>query len=263
MDNPVQLNLDLVSLEVGGLQILFDVSFKAYEGEILALIGPNGAGKTSLLNCISGIYHATQGQVLFDGQDISGAKSHQVAGLGIARTFQHVELFEHMTVLQNLLVGRHQKLKKGILSNCFFWGKTRMEEIANRRVVEEIIEFLELEKYRNAEALSLAYGLQKIVGLGRALAMEPCILLMDEPSAGMNRQEKEDLARFILRIKHEMRISIIWVEHDMQLVGDLADRIVVLNFGNKIAEGKAETVLNDQAVIDAYLGAKASDFCVE
>ncbi len=258
MDNSDQLHLDSVSLAIGGLNILFDVSLTSNTGELLALIGPNGAGKTSLLNCISGIYHPTEGEILFKGNDIAGFKSHYVAHLGIARTFQHVELFRHMSVLDNLMVGRHLKMKRGLLSNGIFWGKTKTEEIKNRQVVEEIIEFLELEKFRKTDALSLGFGLQKIVGLGRALAMEPEILLLDEPSAGMNRQEKEDLARFILRIKYEIGIAMIWVEHDMQLVGDLADRAVVLNFGNKIAEGPPDKVLNDPEVIKAYIGTRAS-----
>ena len=253
------LQLDSVSLAIGGLNILFDVALESQSGELLALIGPNGAGKTSLLNCISGIYHPTGGAILFNGRNIAGSKSHRVAQLGIARTFQHVELFRHMSVLENLMVGRHLKMKKGLFSNGIFWGKTKSEEINNRKVVEEIIEFLEFEKFRKTDALSLGFGLQKIVGLGRALAMEPEILLLDEPSAGMNRQEKEDLARFILRIKYEIGITMIWVEHDMQLVGDLADRAIVLNFGNKIAEGSPEKVLNDPEVIKAYIGTRAAE----
>jgi len=254
MGNPAHLLMDSISLSIGGLDILLDVSLKSNKGELLALIGPNGAGKTSLLNCISGIYHPSTGEILLNGKDIAGSKSHDVAKMGIARTFQHVELFRHMSVLENLMVGRHLKMSSGVLSNGIFWGKTKNEEIKNREIVEEIIEFLELEKFRKTDALSLGFGLQKIVGLGRALAMEPQILLLDEPSAGMNRQEKEDLARFILRIKHEVRITMIWVEHDMQLVGDLADRIVVLNFGNKIAEGPPEEVLKDPDVVKAYIG---------
>ncbi len=255
MAETVHLRLDSVKFRVRGLQILTDISLNSYRGCLLALIGPNGAGKTSLLNCISGIYPPSEGRVLLEDKDIGGLKAHEVAKAGVARTFQHNELFQHMTVLENLLVGRHLKIASGALSNGFFWGRTKREEIESREAVEKVLEFLELEKFRKNEALSLSYGLQKIIGLGRALAMEPGILLLDEPSAGMNRQEKEDLARFILRIKYEIGITMIWVEHDMQLVADLADRIVVLNFGHKLAEGDPQDVLNDQQVISAYLGA--------
>jgi len=258
MDSPAHLRLDSINLSIGGLKILSDISLDVYKGDLLAIIGPNGSGKTSLLNCINGIYHPTGGHILFNGHDLARLKPHEAAQIGIARTFQHSELFRHMTVLQNLLVGRHIKINSGLLANGFFWGKTINEEMANREVVEKIIEFLELGKYRKSESSGLPYGIQKIVGLGRALAMDPQILLLDEPSAGMNRPEKEDLARFILRIKYETGMTIIWVEHDMQLVGDLSDRIVVLNFGTKIAEGKPEEVLNDPQVIKTYLGTKAS-----
>jgi branched-chain amino acid transport system ATP-binding protein len=257
MGRPVHLSIDGVSLSIGGLRILDDVSFEVYQGDLLALIGPNGAGKTSLLNCISGIYSPTRGHIHFDGHDLGRLKSHEVAQIGIARTFQLSELFRHMNVLENLLAGRHPKMKSGLLSNGFFWGKTITEEVEHREAVEKIIEFLELGKYRKTQSSILPYGTQKIVGLGRALVMEPRILLLDEPSAGMNRQEKEDIARLILRIKHEIGITIIWVEHDMQLVGDLADRVVVLNFGTKIAEGNPEEVLNDPNVVKTYLGTKA------
>jgi branched-chain amino acid transport system ATP-binding protein len=257
MDSPIHLNIDGVNLSIGGLKILNDISLNIYKGDLFALIGPNGAGKTSLLNCISGIYNPTHGRILFNGHDLAKLKSHEVAQIGIARTFQLTELFRHLDVLQNLLAGRHIKMKSGLLSNCFFWGKTIKEEVAHREVVEKIIDFLELGKYRKSQSSSLPYGTQKIVGLGRALAMEPQVLLLDEPSAGMNRQEKEDMARFILRIKHEIKTTIIWVEHDMQLVGDLADEIAVLNFGTKIAEGKPDHVLNDPMVVKSYLGTKA------
>lgn len=256
MDKPVHLNLDSVSFAVGGLKILSEISMDIYRGELFALIGPNGAGKTSALNCISGIYHPTEGKILFEGIDLVKSKPHEVAEFGIARTFQHVELFRHMTVLENLLIGRHLKIKGGLLSNGIFWGKTIKEEIRQREAVEDIIDFLELKKYRKKIASDLPYGIQKIIGLGRALAIEPQILLLDEPSAGMNRLEKEDLARFMLRIKHEMGMTMIWVEHDMQLVSDLADRIVVLDFGTKIAEGKPDEVLNNPEVIRIYSGSK-------
>jgi branched-chain amino acid transport system ATP-binding protein len=256
MDKSIHLSINQIDLSIGGLKILNDISLNIYKGDLFALIGPNGAGKTSLLNCISGIYNPTRGHILINGHDLAKLKSHEVAQIGIARTFQLSELFRHMNVLENLLAGRHTKMKSGLLSNGFFWGKTIKEEVEHREAVEKVIEFLELGKYRKSQSSSLPYGTQKIVGLGRALAMEPQILLLDEPSAGMNRQEKEDLARFILRIKHDIGITLIWVEHDMQLVGDLADEMAVLNFGTKIAEGKPEEVLNDPRVIKTYLGTK-------
>jgi branched-chain amino acid transport system ATP-binding protein len=256
MGSLVDLHLDGVSLSISGLTILNGISMDVYKGNLTALIGPNGAGKTSLLNCISGIYHPTAGHIIFQGRNLTGLKSHEVAKIGIARTFQHAELFRRMTVLQNILVGRHTKMGRALISNCIFWGKTAKEEVVHREEVEKIIDFLELQRFRKSNASGLPYGIQKIIGLGRALAMEPQILLLDEPSAGMNRQEKEDLARFILRIKHEIGITMIWVEHDMQLVGDLADEMAVLNFGTKIAEGKPEEVLNDPQVIKTYLGTK-------
>jgi branched-chain amino acid transport system ATP-binding protein len=257
MAEAAHLVFEAIHLAIGGLQILTDISFDVPKGCLFALIGPNGAGKTSLLNCISGIYHLTQGRFLLEDKDLTTIKPHQAAHYRIARTFQHAEIFQGMTVLENLLVGRHLKMDQGFFSNCLFWGKNRKEEVRHREAVEQIIEFLELEKYRNSEASSLPYGIQKIVGLGRALAVEPKVLLLDEPSAGMNRGEKEDLARFILRIKHETRITMCWVEHDMQLVGDLADQVVVLNFGTKIAEGIPSEVLQNPQVVKAYLGSQA------
>jgi len=257
MDSSVDLQLDGVSLSLSGLTILNRIPLGIRKGDLTALIGPNGAGKTSLLNCISGIYHPTAGRILFQGRNLAGLKSYEIAKIGIARTFQHAELFRRMTVLENILVGRHTKMGRSLISNGIFWGKTAKEEVVHREEVEKIINFLELQSFRESNAAGLPYGIQKIIGLGRAVAMEPRILLLDEPSAGMNHLEKEDIARFILRTKHEIGITIIWVEHDMQLVGDLADRVVVLNFGTKIAEGTPEEVLRDPNVVKTYLGTKA------
>ena len=254
MADAIHMVLDNVSLVIGKLRILHLISFAVPRGKLVALIGPNGAGKTSLLNCINGIYHPTSGRITFRELDLTRAEPEQVARYGIARSFQHAELFRHLTVLDNLLVGRHTKMNRGLISNGWFWGKTFKEEVGQRESVEEIVEFLELEKYRKTHAAMLPYGTQKIVGLGRALAMNPEMLLLDEPSAGMNRQEKEDLARFILRIKYELGITMVWVEHDMQMVGDLADYVVVLNFGTKIADGAPDQTLRDPEVVRAYIG---------
>ena len=243
-----------VALHFEGLRVLGGVSMAVAPGTLAALVGPNGAGKTSLLNCIGGFYTPTSGRITFGPHRLHGLPPHRIAAHGIARTFQFVELFRHMTVVDNLLLGRHRHMRAGVLAGALFWGRSRREETAHRRRVEEIVEFLELERHRKERIASLPFGVQKLVALGRALAMEPALLLLDEPSTGMNREEKENLARFLLRIKHELAITMLWVEHDMELVGDLADTVTVLDFGEKIAEGPPAAVLRDARVAEAYLG---------
>ncbi|HEY7678229.1 MAG TPA: ABC transporter ATP-binding protein [Candidatus Methylomirabilis sp.] len=250
----VALRVQGLVLQFEGLTAVDGVDLDVPEGSLAALVGPNGAGKTSLLNCASGVYRTTAGAITLAGRRIDGLAPHQIAALGVARTFQFVELFRHMTVLENLLLGRHLHMRAGVVSGGLFWGRARREEAAHRERVEEIIDFLELERHRRELIGNLAYGIQKLVGLGRALAMEPRLLLLDEPSTGMNRQEKEDLARFLLRIKHELHTTMLWVEHDMELVADLADRVTVLHFGQKIAEGPPGAALRDPRVTEAYLG---------
>ena len=248
------LEIDNIFLSFGGLKVLENVSLRVSSGELFALIGPNGAGKTSVFNCISGIYQPSDGQIRFETQSLLGLSPHEIASMGIVRTFQHGELFGEMSVIDNLLAGRHAKITTHLLGEAPFLPSVRREEIRNREVVERIIEFVELERFRHTPVGSLPFGIQKITGFARALAAEPKILLLDEPSAGLNRDEREDLARFILRIKHELGIPMIWIEHDMQMVGDLADRIQVLDYGKTIAMGVPEEVLTNQQVINAYLG---------
>jgi branched-chain amino acid transport system ATP-binding protein len=251
-----ELETDALSLRFGGLQVLDRVSLRVARGELFALIGPNGAGKTSVLNCISGIYRG-EGAIRFQGQAISGRAPREIARLGVARTFQHGELFADMTVVENLLTGRHSRIRTNPLAEMLHLPGVRREEVRQRKAVEAIIEFVELERYRRAAVGTLPFGIQKIVGFARALALEPAVLLLDEPSAGLNREEREDLARFILRIKHELNIAMIWIEHDMQMVADLADRIHVLDHGQSLTEGAPGDVLRHPAVIDAYLGSSA------
>jgi len=258
MADGATLKLADVSLAFGGLKVLDGVSMTTRPGELLALIGPNGAGKTSVLNCICGIYRPTAGRIAFDGTDITRAKPHRIARLGIARTFQHGELFPHMTVVENLLVARHAQIGTSLLTEGLFLPRVRAAEAAHRRAVEEVLEFVELERHRHEHVDALPFGVQKIVGFARALAMNPKVLLLDEPSAGLNREEREDLARHILRIKHELGIAIVWVEHDMQMVADLADRLFVLDYGVPLAEGDPEAVLKDPRVVAAYLGTRAA-----
>jgi branched-chain amino acid transport system ATP-binding protein len=251
-----ELEVQSLALRFGGLVVLNDVSFSVGRGELFALIGPNGAGKTSVFNCISGLYAGT-GSIRFRGESIMGRKPYQIARLGIARTFQHGELFQHMTVVENLLAGRHVRFSANPFAEMLFLPRVRREEVRQREAVEAIIEFVELERHRHAAVGSLPFGTQKLVGFARALALEPAVLLLDEPSAGLNREEREDLARFILRIKHELGVSMIWIEHDMQMVADLADRIHVLDYGRTLAEGRPDDVLKHPDVVRAYIGATA------
>jgi branched-chain amino acid transport system ATP-binding protein len=241
-------------MRFGGLQAVDDLSFSVPEGRILALIGPNGAGKSTVFNCINGIYRPTQGTISFEGRNIIGLKPHQIARLGVARTFQNVALFKNMTVLDNLLLGRNLFLKAGVVRGGLFWGHALAEELEHRAAVEEIIDFLEMEHVRKKVVGSLPFGIQRRVELGRALAMSPKLLLLDEPVSGMNAEETEDMARFILDIHEELDTTILLVEHDMGVVMDISDRVVVVNFGRKIGEGEPEEVSSNPVVIEAYLG---------
>jgi len=249
------LEVDKVRIAFGGIVAVDDVSFDLSSHELVALIGPNGAGKTALLNSISGIYRPASGEVRLEGRSLRGVPMHKIATAGIGRAFQHAELFAGLTVVDNLMVGRHRQLDGNLLSMALRVGPYLRREAAQRAVVEEVIDFFELERVRNRQVSSLPFGVQKLVGVARALCMEPRVLLLDEPSSGLTRQEKEDFARFMLRIRHDRGLPMLWVEHDMQMVMDLADRIVVLDHGVKIADGAPEAVAEDSAVRAAYLGA--------
>jgi branched-chain amino acid transport system ATP-binding protein len=255
---PGLLEVDGVTVRFGGVTAIDDASFRVAPGAVHAIIGPNGAGKTSLLNCISGVYRPQAGSVRLEGRDITRLPPYARAGLGIARTFQNIALFKGMSVLDNLLIGRHAHQKTGLLAGALYYGKAEREEIASRGIVEEIIDFLEIQKIRKRIVGTLAYGLQKRVELARALALEPKLLLLDEPMAGMNAEEKEDMARFIIDINQARGVTIVMIEHDMGVVMDISHRVTVLNFGKRIAEGPPHRIQADAAVQEAYLGRRAA-----
>lgn len=244
-------------MSFGGLKALTQVSMDVEEGRIFSIIGPNGAGKTTIFNCITGIYHPSRGSIQFRGRDMVGRKPHDAARAGIARTFQNIELFGHLSTMDNLLLGRHIHMKTGIFSGAFFFGRkfpAAKEECANRERVERIIEFLELEGVRDVPVTALPYGTRKLVELGRALAMEPSLLLLDEPTAGMNHEEKRDMMFWIRDVRDDFDVTIIMVEHDMNLVMDLSDEVMAMNFGVKLVQGSPEMVQNHPDVLEAYLG---------
>lgn len=252
--NNIKLTIEDIHLSFGEIKAINGVSFDVKEGELLAIIGPNGAGKTCIFNCISGIYRPERGEIYYGGKKILGQPPHKIAKLGISRVFQHIELFTGLSTIENLMAARHIKMKHGVFAAAIHYGWTRREEVENRKVVEKIIDFLELESVRNRVVGTLPYGIRKRVDLGRALAVGPNVLLLDEPMAGMNLEEKEDMARFIIDIHEEQGTTIVMVEHDMEVVMDLAQRIIVLDFGNKIAEGKGMEIRFNPLVIKAYLG---------
>lgn len=246
-----------LTLRFGGVTALDDVGFEVRRGELFAVIGPNGAGKTSIFNCLGGVYRPQRGTAVLEGEPLLGKPPPAIAAMGVARTFQNLGLFAHLTVIDNLMLGRHHLMRTGLLSGMVWWGRAKREEITHRAAVEEIVELLELEPYRRTPAALLPYGVAKRVELGRALAMRPRLLLLDEPVAGMNLEETEDTARYLVEIRRELNLAMILVEHDMRLVMDLADRVLALDFGQAIATGTADEVQKDPLVVEAYLGGAA------
>ncbi len=253
-DGSAILTVADLALRFGGTVAIDGVSFDVKKGELFSVIGPNGAGKTSIFNCLSGVYQPEEGSLDFLGRSLLGMRPDAIAKIGVARMFQNIELFDNLTVLDNLMLGRHQHLRYGTLAGMIYAGKAKKVELANRRIVEDIIDFLEIEAFRKFPVGMLPYGVKKRVELGRALAMEPKLLLLDEPVAGMNVEETEDMARFILDIRAELDLAMVLVEHDMGLVMDLADRVMVLDFGRRISLGTPHEVQSDPTVIAAYLG---------
>jgi branched-chain amino acid transport system ATP-binding protein len=250
----VLLSVDNISLSFGGVRALTDISFDIHKGEIRAIIGPNGAGKSSMLNCINGFYHPQEGRITYKGVTRQQMRPHEAAEQGIARTFQNIALFKGMTTLDNIMTGRNLRMKTGPFAQALHWGPARREEVENRAVVERIIDFLEIQHVRKVPVGRLPYGLQKRVELGRALAAEPDLLLLDEPMAGMNLEEKQDMCRFVLDVNDQFGTTICLIEHDMGVVMDISDRVVVLDYGKKIGDGTPDEVKANPEVIAAYLG---------